>query len=251
MRAGAAAGEKRTYTRIALRHGVLAKTSYSHGSPAGNSCIFATARHRFRRDSAWHPHGKPGGKMRRQDHPMASRERLVTVEEFARIPDDDHRYELVEGRVVRMSPPGSRHAVLAARLTSMLDRHVEEHGLGVVMTSGGFHLASRPDTVREPDVAFVRAERIPESGVPDGFWPGPADLAVEIRSPGDRLSDIAAKVDEYLGRGVRLVWVVDPNARTVTVHQPNQPPVILEQNATLDGGAVIPGFSCALEKIFK
>lgn len=182
---------------------------------------------------------------------MASRERLVTVEEFARIPDDDHRYELVEGRVIRMSPPGSRHAVLATRLASFLNQYVEEHGLGVVMSSGGFHLASRPDTVREPDVAFVRADRIPPSGVPDGFWPGPADLAVEIRSPGDRRSEIAAKVKEYLGRGVPLVWVVDPKARTVTVHLPDQTPVILEGNATLDGGSVLPGFRSPLERIFK
>jgi Uma2 family endonuclease len=186
-----------------------------------------------------------------QDHRMASRERLVTVEEFARIPDDDHRYELVEGRVIRMSPPGSRHAVLATRLARLLDQHVEEQGLGVVMSSGGFHLASGPDTVREPDVAFVRAERIPASGVPDGFWPGPADLAVEIRSPGDRRSEITAKVNEYLARGVRLIWVVDPKARTITVHRPDQPQVILEQNATLDGGTVVPGFSCPLEHIFK
>ena len=186
-----------------------------------------------------------------QDHRMASRERLVTVEEFARIPDDDHRYELAEGRVIRMSPPGSRHAAMATRLASLLDRHVEEHGLGVVMNSGGFHLASRPDTVREPDVAFVRAERIPASGVPDGFWPGPADLAVEIRSPGDRPSEIAAKVNEYLARGVRLVWVVDPKAGTITVHQPNEPSIILERGTTLDGGTVVPGFSCPLEKIFK
>lgn len=182
---------------------------------------------------------------------MAARERLVTVEEFARIPDDDHRYELVEGRVIRMSPPGSRHAVLATRIARLLDEHVEALGLGVVMTSGGFHLASRPDTVREPDVAFVRAERIPLSGVPDGFWPGPADLAIEILSPGDRRSEIAAKVNEYLGRGVRLVWVVDPKARTITVHQQDHPQIVLVGEAPLDGGAVVPGFSCPLEKIFK
>ena len=105
--------------------------------------------------------------------------------------------------------------------------------------------------MREADVAFVRADRIPASGVPDGFWPGPADLAVEIRSPGDRRSEIAAKVKEYLGRGVPLVWVVDPKARTVTVHLPDQTPVILEGHATLDGGSVVPGFSCPLERIFK
>jgi len=182
---------------------------------------------------------------------MSALHRLVTVEEFARIPDDDHRYELVEGRVVRMSPPGSRHAMLATRLARLLDQHVEERNLGVVMTSGGFHLASRPDTVREPDVAFVRAERIPPSGVPDGFWPGPADLAVEIRSPGDRRSEIAVKVSEYLARGVRLVWVVDPKARTVTVYEPERPPVILEGSAALDGGTVVPGFSVRLDVFLK
>jgi Uma2 family endonuclease len=186
-----------------------------------------------------------------QDHRMASRAGLVTVEEFAKIPDDDHRYELVEGRVIRMNPPGSRHAVLAARLASLLSQHVEKGGLGVVMASGGLHLASRPDTVREPDVAFVRAERIPPSGIPDGFWPGPADLAVEIRSPGDRRSEISAKVNEYLARGVRLVWIVDPKARTVTVHQQDEPQVILEGDAMLDGRTVLPGFSCSLDYIFR
>ena len=182
---------------------------------------------------------------------MASGERPVTVEEFAKIPDDDHRYELVDGRVIRMSPPGSRHAVLATRLARLLDQHVEEQSLGVVMSSGGFHLASRPDTVREPDVAFVRAERIPSSGVPDGFWPGPADLAVEIRSPGDRRSEIAAKVNQYLARGVCLVWVVDPKTRTVTVHRPDRRRSSSKRNATLDGGTVVPGFSCSLDSIFR
>src|SRR5947209_1961811 len=118
----------------------------------------------------------------RMGHPA----RLVTAEEFARIPDDDHRYELVEGRVIRMSPPGAVHAVLATRITVLLSNHNDAHGLGVVLTSGGFKLAVNPDTVREPDVAFVRREHIPPDGIPESFWPGPADLAVEIRSPGDR-----------------------------------------------------------------
>src|SRR5712691_8461423 len=97
----------------------------------------------------------------REPQRMGHPERLVTAEEFARIPDDDHRYELVEGRVIRMSPPGAVHAVLATRIASLLQQHVEAHGVGVVMMSGGFHLATKPDTVREPDVSFVRRERIP------------------------------------------------------------------------------------------
>src|SRR5919106_890664 len=99
---------------------------------------------------------------------MPTSERLVTAEEFAKIPDDDHRYELVEGRVIRMSPPGSRHAVLATRIAVILAHYIDTHNLGVVMTTGGFKLATGPDTVREPDVAFVRRDRIPDAGVPEG-----------------------------------------------------------------------------------
>jgi hypothetical protein len=96
-----------------------------------------------------------------------------------------------------------------------------------VMTTAGVKLAVNPDTVREPDIAFVRQDRIPENGVPDGYWPGAPDLAVEIRSPGDQRSEIAAKVADYLARGVRLVWVVDPKKKTVTSHTPLSSPVTL------------------------
>ena len=175
---------------------------------------------------------------------------LVTAEEFARIPDDDHRYELVEGRVVRMSPPGSRHAVIAARVTVVLTQHADRHRLGVVMAPGGFKLASHPDTVREPDVAFVRSERIPSSGIPDGFWPGPPDLAIEIRSPGDRLSEIQAKIDEYLNRGVGVVWVVDGRARTITAYRPNAPSTTHRGNDTLQADDVLPGLAATVNDVF-
>ncbi len=102
-----------------------------------------------------------------QRHIMRAYERLVTAEEFARIPNDDYHYELVEGRVVRVSPPGSRHAVLATQIAAVLHGYVTAHRLGAVMTPAGFELARNPDTVREPDVAFVHNGRIPETGVPD------------------------------------------------------------------------------------
>lgn len=182
---------------------------------------------------------------------MPGEHHLVTAEEFERIPDDDHHYELVRGRVVRVSPPGSRHAVLATRISLLLALHVEAHALGAVMTPAGFKLESDPDTVREPDVAFVRRERIPPDGVPDGFWPGPPDLAVEIRSPGDRNSKIREKVSEYLAVGVRLVWVVDSKAQTVTVHRQDAVPQVLGLNDVLYAGDVVPGFSCAVRRIFE
>lgn len=179
-----------------------------------------------------------------------SHARLVTAEELAQIPNDDYHYELVEGRVIRVSPPGSRHAVLATRIAILLGQYVEAHDLGAVMTPAGFTLATNPDTVREPDIAFVSRERIPQSGVPDGFWLGPPDLAVEIRSPGDRQSEIQAKVTDYLARGVRLVWVIDSRQQTVTVHQGRSAPVIRGIDDLLETGDVIPGFRCAVRRVF-
>jgi Uma2 family endonuclease len=180
---------------------------------------------------------------------MPAHERWVTAEEFSRIPNDDYHYELVEGRVVRVSPPGSRHAVLAMQIAAILHGYVMEHGLGRAMMPAGFTLARNPDTVREPDVAFVRQDRIPEAGIPDGYWPGPPDLTIEVRSPGDRPSEIRTKVDDYLARGVRLVWVVDPK-KTVTTYAPQSSPVTLGVDDVLDAGDVVPGFTCPVGRIF-
>jgi Uma2 family endonuclease len=182
---------------------------------------------------------------------MPGPSRLVTAEEFAQIPDDDHRYELIEGRVIRMSPPGSRHAVTTTRVAALLYQYVAAHRLGVVMSTGGFRLATNPDTVREPDVAFVRRDRIPDEGVPDSFWPGAPDLAIEIRSPGDRLRDVRAKVDNYLTRGVRLVWVIDPKKATVTIYRPDSAHRTLGADDVLDAADVVPGFTCAVRSILE
>lgn len=182
---------------------------------------------------------------------MSRSQPLVTAEEFERIPNDDYHYELVRGRVVRVSPPGSRHGMLVTRIGSLLAQHLEAQDLGVVISSGGFKLESNPDTVRELDVAFVRRERIPARGVPDGYWPGPPDLAVEIRSPGDRSPDLREKVHEYLALGVRIAWVVDSRAQTVTVHRPGAVVQVLGVDDVLDAGEVVPGFSCSVRRIFE
>jgi Uma2 family endonuclease len=105
--------------------------------------------------------------------------------------------------------------------------------------------------VREPDVAFIRAERIPSTGIPDGFWPGPPDLAVEIQSPGDRLTSIRARVADYLARDVRLVWVVDPSAKTVTVHRGQWPPTTLGVDDVIEAPGVVQGFACRVARFFE
>ena len=126
-----------------------------------------------------------------------------------------------------------------------------EHRLGVCAgADGGVRLKPDPDTVRAPDVSFVRAERIPSGGLAAGYWPGAPDLAVEVLSPSDRYPEVQRKVQEYLDAGTWLVWVVDPESRTATVFHPGGRSIFLDCDGVLDGGAVLPGFKLALNEVW-
>lgn len=182
---------------------------------------------------------------------MEQQARTITAEELFRMRDDGYRYELVAGRLRKMTPAGSLHGAIGWRLAAAIGVHVEEHHLGVVFSADtGFKLAHDPDTVRAPDVAFVSRARIPASGIPTFYWSGPPDLAVEVRSPTDVRSEIAEKIAEYLQCGVGLVWFVDPAARRVTIHRANAEPESLGESETLDGGEALPGFRYPLSRLF-
>jgi Uma2 family endonuclease len=140
-----------------------------------------------------------------------------------------------------MSPAGARHGSVAVELILLIGMYVRQRGLGRVFDcSTGFRL---PDgNVRVPDVAFVAAERI--SSVPESFFPGAPDLAIEILSPGDQPREVLDKVGEYLEAGTLAVWVVDPRARVVTVHRSLSDTVTVATDGELDGGQALPGFRC-------
>jgi Uma2 family endonuclease len=158
--------------------------------------------------------------------------------------------ELVRGELVMMSPAGFDHGRFASRIVAALENHVSRQGLGVVTTAeAGFQLAHDPDTVRAPDVAFVRAARIPQDGV-KGFFQGAPDIAVEVVSPSDRASEIAAKVRDWLQAGCSLVWVVDPENRTITVHRSRNEIIVLTQADMLTGGDVLREFSVSVTDVF-
>ncbi len=149
-----------------------------------------------------------------------------------------------------MSPAGYDHGRFAWRVGVALDRFAVPRGLGeLVSAETGFLIARNPDTVRAPDVAFVRADRVPPGGV-IGFFPGPPDIAVEVVSPGDRPSEVLAKVRDWQRAGAPLVWVVDPETRTVTAYCSPSEIVVLSAADTLVGGDVLPGFSLPVAEIF-
>jgi Uma2 family endonuclease len=182
---------------------------------------------------------------------VAPETRLLTAEDLLHLPDDDYRYELVAGRLIRMPPPGALHGFIISGIGSALHRFVEERGLGYVFIHEvGFKLASDPDTVRGTDVAFVRRDRLP-TGIPAGYVSGAPDLTVEVMSPDDRLTALIDKAHQYLQHGGRLVWVIDPDDQSASVFRPGSDPVVLSEPLILDGQDVVPGFRFVLRGLFE
>jgi len=114
----------------------------------------------------------------------------------------------------------------------------------------GFRLATDPDTVRAPDVAFVRRERVLAAGRVTGYWSGAPDLVVEVISPNDLYTEVEEKVAECLEHGARLVFVLNPRRRTVAVHRPDRPLRTLTVDDTLDGEDVVPGWTLPVRALF-
>ena len=175
----------------------------------------------------------------------------MTADELPAVPDDGFRYELVKGELLRMAPTGHKHGIVTMHLAGPLYRYVKDHNLGEVYgAESGFVISQDPDTVRAPDVAFVRRERIDTAGEVKSYWVGAPDLAAEVVSPGDTVSEIEDRVAEWLAAGAGMVWVVSPKLHTVTVYRSLTDIVTLTAKDKLDGGEVVPGFEINVAEIF-
>jgi len=163
---------------------------------------------------------------------------MLTADELLRLPADEWRYELVRGELRKMSPSGARHGRVAAEIVGSLIAHVKRNRTGAVYSS-------EPDTVRAPDAAFVRSERITDTA---GFFEGPPDAAFEVTSPGDTYSEIEEKTRDWLRAGVQAVVIVDPRTKTVRVHRTNGA-ANLEDAIEIDD--VIPGWRLSLAELFE
>jgi Uma2 family endonuclease len=167
------------------------------------------------------------------------------------MPDDGFRYELVRGELRKMTPAGHQHGRIAINVTLPLAQHVRTNNLGTVYAAEtGFKLASNPDLVRAPDVAFIRCDRVEAVGDVAGYWPGAPDLVVEVISPSDTYADVEEKIFDWLDAGTRLAIVVNPRQRTVTVYRSRTDIAVLTEDDTLDGGVVVPGWLLPVREIF-
>jgi Uma2 family endonuclease len=183
---------------------------------------------------------------------MSTALRTMTADELLRMPEDGSRYELLEGELHQMSPPGFQHGVVGEDLASRLTEFVRKNSLGrVTSAETGFLLTHDPDTVRAPDIAFVSKEQLDRCGVPVGYFPEAPALAVEVVSPGDTAEEVDSKVRCWLAAGTQLAWVVYPGGRSVTVYRSLDEIHVLTEKDQLTGNSVVPGFACAVADLFS
>jgi Uma2 family endonuclease len=174
----------------------------------------------------------------------------LSADEFALLPSETLRLELMRGELVAMSPTRADHGIVAGNVFGLVGHYIVEHDLGVTYAATGFYIERNPDTVLAPDLTFIEATRVTMEDVAPWWVPKVPDLVVEISGRGDREPHIEEKARIWLDAGVRLVWVVYPPRREVVIHRPGRSPAVLAISDTISGEDVVPGFTCPVAQVF-
>lgn len=178
-------------------------------------------------------------------------EKLQTFEDVARLDPDEHAGELVAGRWIPVTKNTWRHGEIVVNVAVLLREYARRHpGWSVSAADPGTKLRRNPDTLRGPDVAVVRAERVPTGKGAAGWLEGAPDLAVEVMGDDQPPAELAKKALEYLAAGAKQVWVVDGAAEGVLVYTPPDHVSVLGVDETLVGGDALPGFTCGVADLF-
>ncbi len=139
-----------------------------------------------------------------------------TYEDFLRLPDDGKRYEIIEGVLYVTNAPNSNHQFAVNEIARRFGNFVIERGLGRIISAPfEVHLSSRTRPI-QPDVMFIRAERVPAGTF--AYFDGAPDLVVEVLSPESIRRDRITKFTAYEAAGVPEYWIVNPHARIVEVY---------------------------------
>ena len=180
-----------------------------------------------------------------------TKEKLLTADDLLELHSKGVRGELIRGVLAKTMATGVNHGKTVVNLTILLGNFVKPQGLGTLVASDtGILLDDVRHTVREPDIAYFPAEKMPLDADIPGYSNVIPDLVVEVASPNDTVQSIYDKAHMWRYYGVRIVWVAYPDWREVEVYSAGGSVVTLAENDALDGGAVLPGFSCRVSEIF-
>lgn len=174
---------------------------------------------------------------------------IYTPEDLLTMPDGN-RYELEDGQLVERGM-GSEASFASSKIIILLGHFALQNRLGMVFDSEASYRCFPNNKVRKPDVSFIRVGRFPGGRVPVGHINFAPDLAVEVVSPTDLHYYTDRKIDEYLKAGTRLVWIVNPEIRTVLIYRADGSIVGVRESGELDGEDVVPGFRCAVSAVFE
>ena len=188
---------------------------------------------------------------------MVLRQRAYNIDDLWQLvhqeDNDDKHYELIDGEIFEMSPPGQLHGHLAIRLGRFLDEYAEVHNLGIVTTETGYHPPDDRGTLLAPDVALTRIERLTQP-IFNKWVPMMPDLAVEIVSPSNSLKQVRRKAAIYLQHGTQLVWIVLPERKGIEVCRLQQDGStksdFIGRDGTLSAAPVLPGFTLEISRLF-
>jgi Uma2 family endonuclease len=181
----------------------------------------------------------------------ATESKPITEEELALLPGVGP-CELVEGRIVPMSPTGGEHGRIELNFGAALTAYARSQRLGKVLVGEvGIVTRRNPDTVRGADVVFLSSERYERLASKQGFLDLAPDLIVEVLSPHDSAAGLTHKLREYFAIGVRLVWVADPEARAVLAYRSLTDVREFRETDRLSGDDVLPGFEIEVVALFE
>ena len=159
--------------------------------------------------------------------------------------------EFVNGHILE-KPVSKESSRVALRIGFLLQTYVEKNGqVEIYDSSLGYQcFPAEPSRYRKPDVSAIRVERLKALDPDPGLMPIPADLAVEVISPGDTAYDVAEKLEDYLNNGFKLIWLVHPNTKAVVIHRGDGSVSKLHNGDEITGESALPGFKCKVAEFF-
>lgn len=187
---------------------------------------------------------------------MAVQQRTYDIDDLWQLvcnADDDRYFELIEGEIVEMSPPGGEHSTIAGEIFHYFRLFDPRRELGIPTVDAGYHPPDKQDILLSPDAAFTRIERAPNP-FPRTWVPVMPDIAVEVKSPSNTLAELRQKAAIYLSHGSQLVWIIIPSSKSAEVcrlgAQGDMERETVGADGALSGEDVLPGFTLALSALF-